>query len=56
MPNGLSRWSPTIAASSVYGMPANTQGLATLQMLNIIENFDLRGIRFSVGAVDPGAD
>jgi gamma-glutamyltranspeptidase / glutathione hydrolase len=27
----------------VYGMPANTQGLATLQMLNIIENFDMRG-------------
>jgi len=31
---------------SVYGMPANTQGLATLQMLNIIENFDLRGFGF----------
>jgi gamma-glutamyltranspeptidase / glutathione hydrolase len=30
----------------VYGMPANTQGLATLQMLNIIENFDLRGLGF----------
>jgi gamma-glutamyltranspeptidase / glutathione hydrolase len=30
----------------VYGMPANTQGLATLQMLNIIENFDLRGFGF----------
>jgi gamma-glutamyltranspeptidase/glutathione hydrolase len=26
----------------VYAMPANTQGLATLQMLNIIENFDMR--------------
>lgn len=31
---------------SVYGMPANTQGLATLQMLNIIEQFDLRGFGF----------
>jgi gamma-glutamyltranspeptidase/glutathione hydrolase len=31
---------------SVYGMPANTQGLATLQMLNIIEQFDLRGYGF----------
>jgi len=31
---------------SVYGMPANTQGLATLQMLNILEQFDLRGYGF----------
>lgn len=30
----------------VYGMPANTQGLATLQMLNIMGNFDLRGFGF----------
>jgi gamma-glutamyltranspeptidase/glutathione hydrolase len=30
----------------VYAMPANTQGLATLQMLNIIENFDMRGYGF----------
>ena len=30
----------------VYGMGANTQGLATLQMLNIIEQFDLRGFGF----------
>lgn len=30
----------------VYGMPANTQGLATLQMLNVIENFDIRGYGF----------
>ncbi len=30
----------------VYGMPANTQGLATLQMLNVIENFDVRGYGF----------
>jgi gamma-glutamyltranspeptidase/glutathione hydrolase len=30
----------------VYGMPANTQGLATLQMLNIIERFDMRGYGF----------
>jgi gamma-glutamyltranspeptidase / glutathione hydrolase len=30
----------------VYGMPANTQGLATLQMLNMIENFDIRGYGF----------
>jgi gamma-glutamyltranspeptidase/glutathione hydrolase len=30
----------------VYGMGANTQGLATLQMLNMIEQFDLRGFGF----------
>jgi gamma-glutamyltranspeptidase/glutathione hydrolase len=30
----------------VYAMPANTQGLATLQMLNILENFDLRASGF----------
>jgi gamma-glutamyltranspeptidase/glutathione hydrolase len=31
---------------TVHGMAANTQGLATLQMLNILENFDLRGAGF----------
>jgi len=36
----------TYRGVEVYGMPANTQGLATLQMLNIIENFDLRGYGF----------
>jgi len=30
----------------VYAMGANTQGLATLQMLNILENFDLRTMGF----------
>ncbi|HEY1647471.1 MAG TPA: gamma-glutamyltransferase family protein [Terracidiphilus sp.] len=30
----------------VFGMPANTQGLATLQMLNMIEQFDMRGFGF----------
>jgi gamma-glutamyltranspeptidase/glutathione hydrolase len=30
----------------VYGMPANTQGLATLQMLNMSEQFDMRGFGF----------
>jgi gamma-glutamyltranspeptidase / glutathione hydrolase len=30
----------------VYAMDANTQGLATLQMLNILENFDLRSMGF----------
>jgi gamma-glutamyltranspeptidase/glutathione hydrolase len=36
----------TYRGVSVYGMPANTQGLATLQMLNIIENFDMLGFGF----------
>jgi gamma-glutamyltranspeptidase/glutathione hydrolase len=36
----------TYRGASVYGMPANTQGLSTLQMLNIIENFDIRGYGF----------
>ena len=39
----------------VYGMPANTQGLATLQMLNIIENFDLRGWASSRRRLHPRA-
>ncbi len=34
----------------VYGMGANTQGLATLQMLNILETFDLRGMGFQSSA------
>lgn len=32
--------------TTVYAMGANTQGLATLQMLNIIEHFDMRGFGF----------
>jgi gamma-glutamyltranspeptidase/glutathione hydrolase len=31
---------------TVYAMAANTQGLATLQMLNMIEQFDMRGFGF----------
>jgi gamma-glutamyltranspeptidase / glutathione hydrolase len=34
----------------VYAMAANTQGLATLQALNILENFDLRGMGFQSAA------
>ena len=34
----------------VYAMAANTQGLATLQMLNILENFDLRSMGFQSAA------
>ncbi len=31
---------------TVHGLGANTQGLTTLQMLNILEHFDLRGAGF----------
>jgi gamma-glutamyltranspeptidase/glutathione hydrolase len=34
----------------VYAMGANTQGLATLQMLNMIENFDVREMGFQSAA------
>jgi gamma-glutamyltranspeptidase/glutathione hydrolase len=36
----------TYRGADVYAMAANTQGLATLQMLNILENFDLREMGF----------
>ncbi|HEY4354954.1 MAG TPA: gamma-glutamyltransferase family protein [Acidobacteriaceae bacterium] len=36
----------TYRGVNVYGMAANTQGLATLQMMNILENFDLRSMGF----------
>ena len=36
--------------TQVYGMAANTQGLATLQMLNILETFDLRAMGFQSSA------
>ena len=36
----------TYRGIEVYAMPANTQGLATLQMLNILENFDMREMGF----------
>jgi gamma-glutamyltranspeptidase/glutathione hydrolase len=35
---------------NVYAMGANTQGLATLQILNILENFDLRAMGFQSAA------
>lgn len=36
----------TYRGVQVHGMAANTQGLATLQMLNILEQFDLKGAGF----------
>jgi len=40
----------TYRGVEVYAMGANTQGLATLQMLNILENFDLRAAGFQSAA------
>lgn len=39
------------AGVRVYGMPPNSQGPTTLQMLSILKNFDLRGM----GLMSPGS-
>jgi gamma-glutamyltranspeptidase/glutathione hydrolase len=36
--------------TDVYGLAPNSQGLSTLQMLNILENFDLPGMGFQTTA------
>lgn len=45
-----SEWNEPLATdyrgTTVLAMAANTQGLATLQILNILENFDLRAMGF----------
>ncbi len=47
-------WTDPLVASyrgvDVHAIAANTQGLATLQILNILENFDLRGMGFQSAA------
>jgi gamma-glutamyltranspeptidase/glutathione hydrolase len=52
--NHHSEWCDPLVTSyrgvDVYAMAANTQGLATLQMLNILENFDLRSMGFQSAA------
>jgi gamma-glutamyltranspeptidase/glutathione hydrolase len=49
-----SEWNEPLVTSyrgvEVYGMAANTQGLATLQMLNILENCNLRDMGFQSAA------
>jgi gamma-glutamyltranspeptidase/glutathione hydrolase len=40
----------TYRSVEVYAIAENTQGLATLQMLNILENFDLRSMGFQSAA------
>ena len=40
----------TYRGVEVYAIAENTQGLATLQMLNILENFDLRSMGFQSAA------
>jgi gamma-glutamyltranspeptidase/glutathione hydrolase len=48
--NHHAEWSDPLVTNyrgvDVYGMAANTQGLATLQLLNIAEHFDLRNMGF----------
>ena len=45
-----SEWTKPLVTSyrgiDVHGLGANTQGLTTLQMLNMLETFDLRGMGF----------
>ena len=49
-----SRWDPPRRTAyrgvDVYGLSPNSQGLATLQMLNIMETFDIRGMGFQSAA------
>ncbi|MDC7683998.1 gamma-glutamyltransferase family protein [Asticcacaulis sp. BYS171W] len=40
----------TYRGVEVLGLGANTQGLSTLQMMNILENFDLKGMGFQTTA------
>jgi len=56
-----SRWDPPLKTLyrgvEVFGLAPNSQGLATLQMLNILETFDLAGMGFqSAGAIHHGAE
>lgn len=52
--NHHSEWNDPLVTKyrgvDVYAMAANTQGLATLQLLNIVENFDLRSMGFQSAA------
>ena len=45
-----SEWTQPIVTNyrgvDVYGLAPNTQGLSTLQILNVLENFDLKGMGF----------
>ena len=45
-----SRWDPPHSVNyrgvDVYGLSPNSQGLATLQLLNILENFDVKAMGF----------
>jgi len=45
-----SQWTNPLSVNyrgvDVYAIGANTQGIATLQMLNLLKNFDMRGVGF----------
>ena len=56
-----SRWDPpqktTYRGVEVHGLSPNSQGLATLQMLNILETFDIAGMGFqSAAAIHHGVE
>jgi len=46
----ISTWFDLVSVNyrgyDVYELPPNTQGIAALQMLNILEGFDLRSLGF----------
>ena len=55
------RWDPPLRTLyrgvEVFGLAPNSQGLATLQMLNILETFDLSGMGFqSAAAIHHGVE
>lgn len=49
-----SEWAEPLSTNyrgvDVWGMPPNSQGLSTLQILSILENFDLKGMGFQSAA------
>jgi gamma-glutamyltranspeptidase / glutathione hydrolase len=56
-----SEWSPPLVTGyrgvDVYGLSPNSQGLSTLQLLNILENFDVKAMGFqSAAAIHHGVE
>jgi gamma-glutamyltranspeptidase/glutathione hydrolase len=56
-----SEWTPPLVTGyrgvDVYGLAPNSQGLSTLQLLNILENFDVKAMGFqSAAAIHHGVE
>ncbi len=49
-PNGSSRARSNYRGTDVWGLPPNSQGLVTLQLLNLMEQFDIKGMGFQSAA------